>query len=335
MHRVIRQIVGRSTSRSNRSTGGRSPAQTRRVTATSISRLCSLLAASLNLVRQFQALHHLAPERGSQAWNELQQEDSFRMWGEQPIATAHSVAAAYFTAASDHLRSLQILASDDTQAMGALVVARSALEAAARAWWLFDPAIDVGERTARGLNEKLLSLQRQLQFPDETRTREDGDEQTRRIVAGAEAYGVKVRRRKKSEELLGIGAAPPSATEVVDALIRSALGKAVGGHVYRYYSALAHPTAYGILDHLRLEPDARTPMGLRYGRLMRREDAIESALIFALLAYHELLGRVVALYGWDRKIFEGWSRYSFSVFAQVVKRPDAARGSAAGAATSR
>jgi hypothetical protein len=72
------------------------------------------------------------------------------VWGENPVRTAFTVTAMQVAAALEHAESLLLqLVTRSAATLAIDTLARGALEAAAQAWWLMDPAISGRARVAR------------------------------------------------------------------------------------------------------------------------------------------------------------------------------------------
>lgn len=71
-------------------------------------------------------------------------------WGENPVRTAFTVTAMLVAAALEHAEGLLLqLVTRSAATLAIDTLARGALEAAAQAWWLMDPAISGRARVAR------------------------------------------------------------------------------------------------------------------------------------------------------------------------------------------
>jgi hypothetical protein len=65
--------------------------------------------------------------------------------GEDPARTTYALASLLMTGVLDNLGSIWRLLGDPMLVLGQIVIARSALETGATAWWLMEPGIG-GER---------------------------------------------------------------------------------------------------------------------------------------------------------------------------------------------
>lgn len=127
-------------------------------------------------------------------------------------------------------------------------------------------------------------------------------------MAEADGLGLEVLRTRRGAAF-AIGEPRPDATTLIGATFAARGGR--GDAIFRYYSALAHGTTFGLLqlwrragdqlddvddlDHATLEPN------LTVGSL-------ESAVRGALVAYVDAFDRVVVTHGWDRPVWDDWRR---------------------------
>lgn len=71
-------------------------------------------------------------------------------WGDAPLGSAYTAAGLLIAATVEHADAAhRLLASSPTSSLALDTMTRAALEAAAQAWWLLDPAIDGRTRVAR------------------------------------------------------------------------------------------------------------------------------------------------------------------------------------------
>ena len=82
-------------------------------------------------------------------------------WCDIPSHTALSLAKMKLTVAADHIGSLYKLLQPPLPLFGLMVLARTSLEASAKAHWLLDPSISVRDRGARELGDRLVSAREQ------------------------------------------------------------------------------------------------------------------------------------------------------------------------------
>lgn len=113
----------------------------------------------------FQAGEHrrvykVMPRTPSQASSEMQEGAGI---SEDFTSLAYGIPSLLIATAEDHLNCLR-LAIQRAGMYGAAALARSVLEASARAWWHFDSGIDVRERIRRAVAEYLRDCWEYLQL---------------------------------------------------------------------------------------------------------------------------------------------------------------------------
>jgi hypothetical protein len=91
------------------------------------------------------------------------------LWGEDTARWTYTAANLLMTGVIDNLGSIRGLIGEPMPAMGPRVLARSAMEIGATAWWLIQPGIGVRHRTCRHLVLALISTRRAAQGCRRTR----------------------------------------------------------------------------------------------------------------------------------------------------------------------
>ena len=107
-------------------------------------------------------------------------------WSEDVLRTPYALASLLMTGVLDNLGSIRQLIGDPMPAIGPTVIARSAMEIGATAWWLMQPGIGARRRTCRQLALSLVSARRAAQVAQELRddqSREEGLAQEDRVLA--------------------------------------------------------------------------------------------------------------------------------------------------------
>jgi hypothetical protein len=92
------------------------------------------------------------PAPGSEASAELasvQARHDGQSWGDDVLRTPYATASLLMTGVLDNLGSIRQLIDDPMPAIGPTVIARSAMEIGATAWWLMQPGIGARRRTCR------------------------------------------------------------------------------------------------------------------------------------------------------------------------------------------
>jgi hypothetical protein len=109
------------------------------------------------------------PAANSMAMAEFAEESKYvggGAWGDEPVRGAHFQAGLLLFAAADCARGVcRLLNGTPTPIYSHLVLVRPTVEHAARAWRILEPGIGVKRRIARGVNERIFSLQQQDSLP--------------------------------------------------------------------------------------------------------------------------------------------------------------------------
>ncbi|MDE0802788.1 MAG: hypothetical protein OSA99_05630 [Acidimicrobiales bacterium] len=239
---------------------------------------------------------------------------------------AHLLAWTYVAmtaqAATDHLASLGAVLRGRT-ALGLLVMARTAGEAAGQGWWLAEDGIGHVERVrraygirARGLMESERLASQFLEHAGD-HNQDHLAEQRDRIRANRQRVlrqarddlGFKVHR--EGEELTHLVDGPTSRTELFRDVMSSA-SIAVGGIVYGQWSGVAHSNPVTLLDyHDQTEIDADTA-GLHLRLLL---STVESTVYATVNAHRQMMDRVYLISGWDATAWEAWKNDQTSVMS--------------------
>lgn len=236
-------------------------------------------------------------------------------WGPDPFAVAQTVAGCYEIACEDHLQALDELLKPPVPALADLTVARGVLEAAARAWWLYDPYAEPIERLARGWTERLHArrerdkLLRSLDTePDDASTVE---EQVRQ-AAGEDnlPYG-------EHQGTVWVGRPRPSTTQLV-----TWMDPTTAEQAWRWMSGSSHGLSVHVL--LRSEPidDERSPTGLRLAERPRSLQDVYTVAAFALEAHAQTFDRRLAYHGWEDTQWRQWRRHVREKLRPAFRTPN-------------
>jgi hypothetical protein len=243
---------------------------------------------------------------GSQALAEL--DESHRrfdgVWSLDPIDAAIGLAAAYMAAAEDHLVGLARLARPPRLTMSTSAVSRAMFEAAARCWWLLDPAATVDERVARGVNERLYGLREKAK--DDPANANHYATQEEKLLAGADSAGLP---RTSGGHWVLKGRADN--TMLVDSMVATLPHEGDGG-VYRGLTAIAHASLGGIASVL--VPDGNHPIG---GRLELSPGSTFQVLAGGVLVYEAIMDRAFAFLAWDATTWVSWKSTGHNRLAEV------------------
>jgi len=189
---------------------------------------------------------------GSTAASEMRQE---------ALRTAYSMGVLYLGSGLDYLLTLlQLFRSGFVPNFAGYALARGCLEAGARAAWLCDPALTDRERMARGLLERIDSLDNQYKVD---RDREHLTRRLNKVRQTAARHQLAI--EKKSRTWYVDGTSRPTTTDLVEALLRSMTGMAEGQHwFFALLCGFTHSAGFAtILNAERGEQDAADWMWIR------------------------------------------------------------------------
>jgi hypothetical protein len=92
-------------------------------------------------------------------------------WSEEVLRTPYAAASLLMTGVLDNLGSIRQLIDEPMPAIGSTLIARSAMEIGAAAWWLMEPGIGARRRTCRQFVLSLISARRAAQVAEEPAAR--------------------------------------------------------------------------------------------------------------------------------------------------------------------
>ena len=143
-------------------------------------------------------------------------------WSEDVLRTPYALASLLMTGVLDNLGSIRQLISDPMPAIGPTVIARSAMEIGATAWWLMQPGIGARRRTCRQLALSLVSARRAAQVAEELRddeSREEGLAQEDRVLAQIASLAISPPEGPRYRPVIE-GESFPEATEITASAVR-------------------------------------------------------------------------------------------------------------------
>ena len=117
-----------------------------------LAALDSALAATVDFGIRVLKAPRWQPTPDSEASRELASLPTRRdgnLWDEETTRSTYGAASLLMTGVLDNLGSIRGLIGEPMPAIGPRVLARSAMEIGATAWWLMEPGIDVRRRTCR------------------------------------------------------------------------------------------------------------------------------------------------------------------------------------------
>lgn len=174
-------------------------------------------------------------------------------WGEDVLRTPYAAASILMTGVLDNLGSMRRLIGDPMPAIGATVIARSAMEIGATTWWLMEPGIDARHRVCRQHVLSLISARRAAQVAAELRddkAKAEGLAQEDRVLAHIADLGIAVPAGSRYHPVIE-GESLPEATDLTADMLRPWYPGLTGAKsFYRSYSAVTHGQLYGLMNFM-------------------------------------------------------------------------------------
>lgn len=220
-------------------------------------------------------------------------------WGDRPAEQAHSTSTLFMLLARDTARSAcRLLDADPVVIYSHMVVARSCLEACARARWLDEPGIGIRRRIARTMTERIYSITEQGRIPglDESAPPDKQSETLIEALAGeAVRQGFDVIKDRRSK---AIGERRLGSTEAVQWLL-SDIGPDLGESVFRFYSAVDHGTIYALGQNLDPVSDQSELEPVELGQVVVDSRSVELVLAAMILGYGRAADSYLSHRGWN------------------------------------
>jgi hypothetical protein len=249
------------------------------------------------------------PAPGSEACAELASglvRQDGQPWGETVLRTSYALASLLMTGVMDNLGSIRQLIDDPMPAIGPTVIARSAMEIGAVAWWLTEPGIGARRRTCRQLVLSLVSARRAAQVAGEVQddeARVEGLAQEGRVLALMADLAIRPPAGPAYKPVIE-GESLPEATDLTAAMLKPCYpGLAGTRSFYRSYSAVLHGQVYGLMNFM-------TPVVQDDGRILLswqlHGSVLYGAVEVALLSFREPYSRISQHMGWGRIEYDLW-----------------------------
>ena len=227
-------------------------------------------------------------------------------WGETVLRTPYALASLLMTGVLDNLGSIRQLIGDPMPAIGPTVIARSAMEIGAAAWWLMEPGIGARRRTCRQLVLSLISARRAAQVAEELRddeARDEGLAQEGRVLAQIADLAISPPAGSRYKPVIE-GESFPEATDLTAAMLEPCYPALTGTRsFYRSYSAVLHGQVYGLMNFM-------TPAVQDDGRILLswqlRGSVLYGAVEVALLSFREPFRCISQHMGWGRIEYDLW-----------------------------
>jgi hypothetical protein len=189
--------------------------------------------------------------------------------------TAYMCAELQLQASADQLMGLVDILTQSESTLPLFTIARSSIEASARALWLLDPTISRDQRAIRGLAETLYSWGEQQRIPDPEGSAENQDLITQALDAarllGCELTKAPVPQIKEPQRR-------PGATAAMETLL-APVSERFGSASQNVLSGATHATVYGIGQHLADRDDKRGVV------FRRRSDSVVLAVATVCLSF--------------------------------------------------
>lgn len=202
------------------------------------------------------------------------------------------------TGVLDSLASIDRLLGDPMPVLGPTVIARSALEMGATAWWLMEPGTGIRRRVCRELVRSLTSARRAAQVAvelDDQLGKAEGLAQEANVLQRIDDLAIAEPTGGKYNPVIE-GESFPDATKLTASMLRQLLpAGAPGESFYRSYSAVTHGEVYGLMNFMRPTPqlDGKSLLVWRLPAPI-----LDSTGQLALSAFHKPFNHIRALMGW-------------------------------------
>jgi hypothetical protein len=173
-------------------------------------------------------------------------------FSDESAMTAGSIAAMYLHVGVQHLAFVHAAINSDKLVLLPIVnVVRATMEAASRAHWLLDPSLDMKQRVARGLLERIAALESQQGVRrDAKHLAARGSE----IRATALHHGISLQGRRSGSGLpkkVGGETRPDNSALVAAALSergKQGVSSSTAGWLYAWMSAYSHSAIWTAID---------------------------------------------------------------------------------------
>jgi hypothetical protein len=241
-------------------------------------------------------------------------------WSEDVLRTPYALASLLMTGVLDNLGSIRQLIGDPMPAIGPTVIARSAMEIGATAWWLMQPGIGARRRTCRQLALSLVSARRAAQVAQELRddqSREEGLAQEDRVLAQLASLAISPPEGPRYRPVIE-GESFPEATEITAAMLEPCYPALTGTRsFYRSYSAVLHGQLYGLMNFMTPAIQADGSILLSW---QLRGSVLYGAVEVALLSFREPFKRINQHMGWGRLEYDLWHARAARALNIVTRR---------------
>jgi hypothetical protein len=223
-------------------------------------------------------------------------------WDREPAAWTQELANVVIYGGEDQAKGLiRLLEHEITPVYAHIVLARAALEHAAKAFWLLDSRIGVKLRTARGVNERLHTLAETARLPLPDDERERAKERRSEMWEQAHVHGFVKVRPPGGQGPWTLDERTPSQTELVKKLFASGDDRSLGAVLYGYYSGVAHGSIFGLSQSLSRDLPEDTPGSLRetQAAIYTSSSAVVTVITGVILGLGNAYKRRNEFFGWN------------------------------------
>lgn len=245
----------------------------------------------------------LLPDADSRAMAEIASEGHYAgasPWGDDPVQQAHHLGQLLLLSSDDSTRAAcQLLSEGEAPVFAHIVLARSSLEHAGRAWWLLDPGLTIRQRIVRGFNERLNSLSEQIMLAPERDARRKARDRIRGILDEGQRIGFRKLPAERGRPT-SLDEKRPSSTQLMGRLLEIGGDETLGKLVYSYFSAVTHGTAFGLTQSVDRDTAIAPPeLGLPQTALFTSSQAVCTVLTGLILGSGRALKARNDLFAWE------------------------------------
>jgi hypothetical protein len=277
------------------------------------------LAALLDASDELRDERGWLPDADSQAMAELAAATEFKgssTWGD-PVSAAHDSGQLLLFATSDCARALVwVLSRDASPVYAHDVLARSSLELASRAWWLFEPSIALRLRVARGMNDRIFGLSQQSHLPLPQEERARASERLNELFAEAARLGFQTIRDPRTD-VHYLEEMRPGQTELIKKLLSADGDASLGALVYGMFSAVAHGTTFGLTSRVKADaPNLPKTPGVTWGAVSTNSLNVVTVLTAVIVGTAKAYQHRNEFFGW---VSQSWNETAARAI-QAAKR---------------
>jgi hypothetical protein len=213
-----------------------------------------------------------------------------------------------FAAGHDCIETLPRLLGQWVSSFSAFAIMRAGVDVLSRAWYLYDPVIDVRGRIARGMSEAVHGDREMVKLGVSS------GQYAREIVATAEQLGFAVKR--SGPAVISIGAARPSSTELMQSMLGGSATPKTGERVWRLLSGMHHGSAHGL--YLLFEPVSSRSSESGLALLRFRSSLLPPLVAAFLMSFLLTAERKAEFFGWQPTPWSQWPEDPFRIMERAL-----------------